>query len=300
LVMLEREEGGDLMIRKVVVPAAGLGTRLFPATKEQPKEMLPVFANDDGCLCLKPLVQLVFEQLFNSGYKEFCFVVGRNKRAIEDHFTPDRKYVEDLNNKGKNQQAILLESFYRKIQASTIVWINQPEPLGFGHAVQLTKPFLGTPSFLVHAGDTYIISRENTHLKRLIKEHDKTKADATIVLQEVPDPRQYGVAEVEQETNGLIVKKVEEKPERPQTNLAIMPLYIFKPIIINSLVTIQPGKGGEIQLTDGIQKMIEWGLKVNAIKLKENEIRMDIGTPETYWEALNLSYNYFKCCENRR
>ncbi|MCP8322780.1 MAG: hypothetical protein L6N96_01185 [Candidatus Methylarchaceae archaeon HK02M2] len=280
---------------KAVIPTAGLGTRLLPSTKEQPKEMLPVFANGDGeCLCLKPLVQLVFEQLFNSGSREFCFVVGRNKRAIEDHFTPDCGYVEQLNNKGKSIQALLLEDFYKKVEASTIVWINQPEPLGFGHAVHLTKPFIGGSPLLVHAGDTYIISRENVHLKRLIEEHNKTKADATIVLQEVPDPRQYGVAEVAMESNELIVKDVKEKPERPKTNLAIMPLYIFEPIIFRSLEAIRPGKGGEIQLTDGIQNLIEWGLKVNAIDLKENEIRLDIGTPETYWEALSLSYKYFK------
>ncbi len=281
---------------KTVIPAAGLGTRLLPATKEQPKEMLPVFANgDDECLCLKPIVQLVFEQLFDSGFREFCFVVGRNKRAIEDHFTPDHEYVEQLNNKGKNKQALLLGSFYRKVEASTIIWINQPEPLGFGHAVQLTKPFIGAYPLLVYAGDTYIISGDNAHLKRLIEEHNKTKADATITLQEVPNPRQYGVAEVVEEADGeLIVKGVEEKPERPKTNLAIMPIYIFEPIIFRSLEAIQPGKGGEFQLTDGIQKLIEWGLKVNAIKLKEDEIRLDIGTPETYWEALSLSYNYCK------
>ncbi|MCP8309300.1 MAG: hypothetical protein H3Z53_02275 [archaeon] len=281
---------------KTVIPTAGLGTRLLPATKEQPKEMLPVFANDgDGCLCLKPLVQLVFEQLFDSGYREFCFVVGRNKRAVEDYFTPDHRYVEQLNNKGKNRQALLLESFYRKVESSTIVWINQPEPMGFGHAVLLTKPFIGAYSILVHAGDTHIISRRNDHLKRMIEEHNRARADATIVLQEVRDARQYGVAEVMEEKNGeLIVKGVEEKPERPKTNLAIMPIYIFEPIIFRSLEAIQPGKGGEIQLTDGIQKLIEWGLKVNAIKLKEDEIRLDIGTAETYWEALSLSYNYCK------
>ncbi|MCP8310253.1 MAG: hypothetical protein L6N95_04275 [Candidatus Methylarchaceae archaeon HK01B] len=279
---------------KAVIPTAGLGTRLMPATKEQPKEMLPVFASYDESLCIKPLVQLVFEQLFDTGYREFCFVVGRNKRAIEDHFTPDRRYVEQLDNKGKNRQASLLESFYRKVEATTMVWINQPEPLGFGHAVQLTKPFVGTYPILVHAGDTYIISRENYHLKRLVEEHNKTKADATIALQEIPDPRSHGVAEVVEEAKELMIKGVEEKPERPRTNLAIMPLYIFEPIIFRALEATQPGKGGEIQLTDGIQKLIEWGLRVNAIKLKEDEIRLDIGTPETYWAALSLSYKYFK------
>lgn len=90
------------MITKAVMPAAGLGTRLLSATKEQPKEMLPIFTNDvNGGLSLKPLVQLVFEQLFNFGFRDFRFVVGRGKRAIEDHFTPDYRYIERLNNRGK-------------------------------------------------------------------------------------------------------------------------------------------------------------------------------------------------------
>jgi UTP--glucose-1-phosphate uridylyltransferase len=110
------------MIKKVVVPAAGLGTRLFPATKEQPKEMLPIFshsANDEANMSVKPFLQLVFEQLYYDGFREFCFVVGRGKRAIEDYFTPNGSCVVMLESKGKNSQASGLESFYRKLKTYT-------------------------------------------------------------------------------------------------------------------------------------------------------------------------------------
>jgi len=282
-------------MRKAVIPAAGLGTRLLSATKEQPKEMLPIFSNDiNGGLSLKPLVQLVFEQLFNFSIRDFCIIVGRGKRAIEDHFTPDYSYIERLNDRGKNHQASDLESFYDKVEESKIIWINQPEPKGFGDAVHVAQGFVNSQDFLVHAGDTYIISNtKNSLLSRLIHEHDNTGADATITLQHVKNPRQYGVAQTTSSEDSLLVQNVIEKPEKPTTNLAIMPLYIFKPIIFKALESPKPGKGGEIQLTDAIQKLIEWGYKIHAIKLRPDDLRLDIGTPESYWEAQKLSYQYF-------
>ena len=282
------------MIGKAVVPAAGLGTRLLSATKEQPKEMLPVFAKDHyGSLCLRPLVQLLFEQLFDFGARNFCFIVGRGKRAIEDHFTPDHEFIQQLNSKGRNSQATELEAFYRRVEASTIIWVNQSKPRGFGDAVLQSESAAGTEPFLVHAGDTYIISKAENILKRLAEQHARGSAAATLALQEVPDPRQYGVAEVdEEEHDNLRVRSVLEKPMKPRSNLAIMPLYFFNPIIFEALRATRPGKDGEIQLTDGIQKLIDMGHEVQAIKLREDDIRLDIGTPETYWEALELSHRH--------
>ena len=104
-----------MVIRKVIIPAAGLGTRLFPATKEQPKEMLPIFTKTlDGNMAVKPVVQLVFDQLYDAGLREFCYVVGRGKRGIEDHFTPDANCIKTLEDLGKNGQASDLEDFYQK------------------------------------------------------------------------------------------------------------------------------------------------------------------------------------------
>jgi len=277
-----------------VVPAAGLGTRLFPATKEQPKEMLPIFSRSvNGDVCVKPLLQLVFEQLYDAGFREFCFVVGRGKRSIEDHFTPDFNSVVMLKNAGKGGKASDLDSFYVKLKTSTIIWVNQPEPKGFGDAVLMALPFVQNEHCLVHAGDTYIISKDSGHLRLLIEVYERFKADAAFIVQEIEDPRQYGVIEVEEMEEGVYkVKGAVEKPEKPSTNLAIMPIYVFRPVIFDALKKTLPGKGGEIQLTDAIQRLIDWGMNVCAVRLNPDELRLDIGSPETYWEALSLSYKY--------
>jgi UTP--glucose-1-phosphate uridylyltransferase len=283
------------MIQKVVIPSAGLGTRLFPATKEQPKEMLPIFSSStNGDIAVKPLLQMVFEQLHDAGFREFCFVVGRGKRSIEDHFTPDTNSVSMLQSKGRNGPAIDLDSFYSKLKTSTIMWVNQPEARGFGNAVLMAQPFVQNERCLVHAGDTYIISKNTEHISRLISTYERLNADAAFIVQEIETPRQFGVIEAEEIENGVFkVSAAVEKPEKPPTNLAIMPIYVFNPVIFNALENTQPGKGDEIQLTDAIQKLIEWSLNVYAVKLSKDQIRLDIGSPETYWEALSLSYQYF-------
>lgn len=283
------------MVRKVIIPAAGLGTRLFPATKEQPKEMLPIFSKTShGELMVKPVVQLVFEQLHDAGLREFCYVVGRGKRGIEDHFTPDAECIQMLEDMGKNGQASDLDSFYHKLDTSTILWVNQPEPKGFGNAVLMAQPFVQNESCLVHAGDSCIISKHMDYAKRLLDGFERFNADAAFLVLEIENPKQYGIVEGEEVTPGIIrVKSVVEKPEQPKTNLAIMAMYVFHPIIFKALEATKPGRNGEIQLTDAIQKLVEWGLKVYAVKLDSSYQHLDIGSPERYWQALELSYKQF-------
>jgi len=255
--------------------------------------MLPIFTNaNSGSICLKPMLQAVFEQLYDVGFREFCLVVGRGKRAIEDHFTPDGNFVGYLENKNKVELASELQGFYRRVESSRIMFVNQPEPKGFGDAVLRAKPFVAE-DFLVHAGDTYIISPGQNHLRTLMRAHSKLGADLTFIVQEVEDPKQYGVVEAKRMSEGLFkIKRAVEKPEKPPSTLAIMPIYLFKPKIFDALESIEPGVGGEVQLTDGIQRMVDSGLKVYAIKLNSDEIRLDIGTPETCWGALSSSYKY--------
>ena len=282
------------MIRKAIIPAAGLGTRLLPITKEMPKEMLPLFIKGlNGQIYLKSLLQLVFEQLYDIGFQRFCFIIGRGKRAIEDHFTPDYECIEMLKNKGKENAAKDMKNFYKKIENSTIVWVNQPQPKGFGDAILKAQSFVGDEPFLVHAGDTYIISNENKHLKELIKFFEEFKSDIIFLIKKVEDAKKYGVIEGKEISENIYeIKRVIEKPEKPPTNLAIMPVYIFHPVIFKAIEVTSPGVGGEIQLTDAIQKIIDWKLKVYALGLNYNDIVLDIGSPETYWEALKLSYEY--------
>ena len=283
------------MIRKVIIPAAGLGTRLFPATKEQPKEMLPIFSKTmHGDMSVKPVVQLVFEQLYDAGLREFCYVVGRGKRGIEDHFTPDANCVRNLEGMGKNGQASDLEDFYQKLNTSTIMYVNQPEPKGFGNAVLMAQPFVQNENCLVHAGDSCIISKDMDYIRKLLDTYERLNADAAFIALEIENPKQYGIVEGEEVQAGIYrVRTVVEKPEKPKTNLAVMAMYVFHPVIFKALEATKPGKNGEIQLTDAIQKLIDWGLSVYAVKLDKNYAHLDIGSPERYWEALELSYRQF-------
>lgn len=283
------------MIRKVVIPAAGLGTRLFPATKEQPKEMLPIFSTTaNGDMSVKPVVQMVFEQLYDAGLREFCYVVGRGKRGIEDHFTPDVNCIRNLESMGKNGQAADLENFYEKLATSTIMWVNQPEPKGFGNAVLMAQPFVQKERCLVHAGDSFIISKDMDYIKKLLGAYEQFKADAAFIVLEIENPRQYGIVEGDEVDAGIFkVKAAVEKPEKPRTNLAIMAMYVFHPVIFKALEATKPGRNGEIQLTDAIQKLIDWGLSVYAVKLDKSYAHLDVGSPERYWDALTLSYQRF-------
>jgi UTP--glucose-1-phosphate uridylyltransferase len=283
------------VISKVIIPAAGLGTRLFPATKEQPKEMLPIFSKiSNGSLVVKPVVQVVFEHLYDAGLREFCYIVGRGKRGIEDHFTPDQHCISALEGMGKNGQASDLAAFYKKLETSTTMWVNQPEPKGLGNAVLMAQPFVQNQSCLVHAGDSCIISKDMDYLKKLLNAFKRFKADAAFIVLEIENPTQYGIVEGDEIEPGIIkVTSVVEKPEKPKTNWAIMAMYVFQPIIFKALETTKPGRNGEVQLTDAIQKLIDWDLKVYAVKLDNGYSHLDIGSPERYWQALELSHNQF-------
>lgn len=279
---------------KAVIPVAGLGTRLLTATKVQPKEMLPVFARERGELCIKPLVQLVFEQLYDFGIRDFCFVVGRGKRAIEDHFTPDEEYLRRLADRGASASsgaayASALQRFYRRVDKASILWVNQPVPLGFGHAVLQAKVFTGDDPFLVHAGDAYVYSRDFGHLRRLFSSFDQG-AESSLALRRVPDPRQYGVVTGRGSGGFLAIEEVVEKPKEPKSNLAITPVYLFKRSIFKAIEEAGPGVGGELQLTDGIDALIKAGTKVIGVELNNDESWIDIGTPGTYWDALMRSH----------
>ena len=277
----------------MVLPAAGMGTRLLPATKEQPKEMLPIFSGDgNGSLCVKPVINLVFDQLYGKGFRRFCFIVGRGKRVIEDYFTRDNGYTQMLHVKDKSSHACDLEGFYSRLDDSSLMWVNQPEPRGFGDAVLRAKHFVGSDPFLVHAGDTVIISkRDDDYLSRLMKIWRDLRPDAAFVVKTVKDTRSFGVIQGKETVKGVFkVDRVVEKPKKHISDLAIMPVYLFKPNIFEALENVTPDRRGEIQLTDAIQELIKQNLKVVAVKLRADDMWLDIGSSETYWDALNKSY----------
>ena len=275
-----------------MIPVAGLGSRLLPFTKEQPKEMLPLFVKSG----IKPTVQIIFEELYDAGIRKFIFIVGRGKRVIEDHFIPNYLLTDNLKNNGKESYAEDLLTFYKKIEKSSIVWINQTRPKGFGHAVSLARSYVLSNQFFVHAGDTVITNeaQENT-IKRMI-DSISTNAEeeqSLLCIRKIRKKsllRQYGVANLD----GTRVIHVEEKPQSPTSEFALMPLYIFTRKIFDMLVEIKPGLGNENQLTDAIELLIKSGESVSGKLLGEDTIRMDVGTPETYYEALINSYKVLR------
>ena len=274
---------------KVVITAAGRGTRLLPFTKEMPKEMMPIFSNGStNKKIVLPLLQYVYEQLYSMSFRDYCFVVGREKRSIEDHFTPHETYLRDL----KGDYKDIMTKFYHKLENSHLVWINQNKPLGFGDAVKHTEKYVGKEDFIVHAGDVTILSKNKHPILRLIETAKKyPDVKAILLCKKARDLKRYGVPTVNKLSNNIFsVNEVVEKPDKPKSEFGILPLYYFKSDIFSSLKKIKPGKGKEFQLTDAIQNMIKEKQKVLAITLNKNEEEVDVGTVESYRTAQEITF----------
>jgi len=274
---------------KLVITAAGKGTRLLPATKELPKEMMPIFSKIYGNEKVAiPLLQFIFEQMYSIGVRDYCFVVGREKRSIEDHFTPHESYLKEISGNAKN----LISNFYKRLNKSHLVWINQNKPLGFGDAVKITEKYIGKNDFILHAGDVTIIGGKKHPMLRLIEIAKKEpSASAILLCKRVSNTKHYGVPKIGvKKTNYFEIDSVEEKPKKPKSNYGILPLYYFKSEIFSALKKTKRGKGNEFQLTDAIQNLIESGKRVIAIVLDNVEDEIDVGTVESYKKSLDISF----------
>ena len=186
---------------KVVITAAGKGTRLLPFTKEMPKEMMPIYSKTfTKNKVVLPLLQYIYEQLYSMNFRDYCFVVGREKRSIEDHFTPHETYLKELSGDYKK----LITKFYQKLEDSHLVWINQNKPLGFGDAVKRAERYVGNEGFIVHAGDVTILSKSRHPVLRLI-DTAKNNPDAKAILlcKKIKDSKRYGVPTVSKISNNL-------------------------------------------------------------------------------------------------
>ncbi len=274
---------------KTVLTAAGRGTRLLPFTKEMPKEMMPIFTKIYGNhRSVIPLLQYIFEQFYSIKIRDYCFVVGRDKRSIKDHFAIQQSYLNELSVDRKKT----MSDFYKKLKNCHLTWINQNKPLGFGDAVKRVEKFVGKQDFILHAGDISIVSRFKHPILRLIDTAKKNPdASAILVCKKVKDTKRYGIIQIKNRTSQVyLVEGVEEKPVRPKSNLGILALYYFKPEIFASLKKTKRGKNNELQLTDGIQHMINDGKKVLAIPLTADDTEIDVGTVESYRDAQISSY----------
>ncbi|KMK99302.1 UTP--glucose-1-phosphate uridylyltransferase GalU [Rossellomorea marisflavi] len=244
-------------VRKAIIPAAGLGTRFLPATKAQPKEMLPIVD--------KPTIQYIIEEAVASGIEDIIIVTGRGKRAIEDHFDKSYELEETLAKKEKYDQ---LEEVQGISKLANIHYIRQKEPLGLGHAISCASRFIGNEPFAVLLGDDIVHSPEYPCLKQLIDVYEQYNS-SVIGVKEVPDQdvSKYGVISYNQNRfddgvyhlNDLVEKP---KPEDAPSNYAIMGRYLLRPEIFEILENLPPGAGGEIQLTDAIKKLNEMQMVV--------------------------------------
>ncbi|MCY7779163.1 UTP--glucose-1-phosphate uridylyltransferase GalU [Bacillus haynesii] len=236
-------------VRKAIIPAAGLGTRFLPATKAMPKEILPIVD--------KPTIQYIVEEAIDSGIEDIIIVTGKGKRAIEDHFDHAPELERNLEEKGKKE---LLEKVQKASNMADIHYIRQKEPKGLGHAVWCARNFIGNEPFAVLLGDD-IVQAETPGLRQLMDEYEKTLS-SIIGVQQVPEDEthRYGIIDpLTKEGRRYQVKNFVEKP-KPGTapsNLAILGRYIFTPEIFMYLERQEVGAGGEIQLTDAIQKLNE-------------------------------------------
>lgn len=262
-----------------------MGSRLLPFTKEMPKEMAPIFWKKNGIVQVKPLIELIFEQLYQEGIREYCFITGRTKRAIENHFTPDLS-LEHLNS---------LKSFYENLKNSKIFWVTQPEPKGFGNAVLYASSFVGIDNFILQAGDVSIIQNKNNGpVKKLIELSQQPNIDAVILLRKVDDPQRHGIVTLQESSEQIHkVLNAVEKPDKPKSDLGIMPIYLLNPLIFAALEKTSPGKNNEIQLTDAIQKLVETGKNIYAIRVDDEKF-LDVGVPDSYWKALQDSHDHME------
>lgn len=235
------------VIKKVVLPAAGLGTRFLPATKASPKEMLPIVD--------KPLIQYAVEEAINAGIDEFIIITGKNKRTIEDHFDSAYRLEEKLKSSGKQK---LLEEI-NKLNDVHFAYIRQKSALGLGHAIYCARPFVGNEPFAVILSDD-IIDPQYPLLSEMIDIHKKTKA-TVIALEEVPkeEVSRYGIIKGVKKGKIYNITDLVEKP-KPQyapSNLAIIGRYILSPAVFDALENQKPGAGGEIQLTDALRELLK-------------------------------------------
>jgi UTP--glucose-1-phosphate uridylyltransferase len=267
-----------MRIRKAVFPVAGMGTRLLPATKSQPKEMLPVG--------YKPVVQYVVEEMIEQGLDRFLFITGRKKRSIEDHFDDDPELEARLNSKA---QAIGEVDYEAK--GIEFYYARQRRPAGNADAVRMAREFVGDESFVVGFGDTIIYSPQMPGVvSRMMRSHVERDSVATIGVWEVPreEASKYGiVAPLDGASSDFAISDIVEKPrvEDAPSGLAVAARYIFTPEIFAAIAAIKPGIGGELWLTDAIRILLEGGAKVRCVRLEPGEVRYDIGTPLTYYRA---------------
>ena len=277
-----------MAITKAILPVAGMGTRLLPATKSQPKEMLPVGR--------KPVVQYVVEEMAGEGVGKLLFITGRKKRSIEDHFDSDPELEARLS---VSDPVDIGEIDYDS-QGVEFFYSRQRRPAGNADAVRLGHEFVGDESFVVAFGDTILTSVARPGVVgRMIEEHERNGAAATIAVWDVPrkETFRYGIVRPAagighgdapaSANQAFAIEEIVEKPavESAPSTLAVAARYIFTAEIFSAIERTEPGIGGELWLTDAIRVLLATGARVQCVPLGPGEQRWDIGNPMSYYRA---------------
>lgn len=268
------------MIKKCLFPAAGYGTRFLPATKSMPKEMMPVVN--------KPLIEYGVEEAIQAGMNEMCVVTGRGKHALMDHF--DKNYELEHQISGTEKESLLTD-IRTLIDSASFTFIRQNEMKGLGHAILTGRPLVGDNPFAVVLADDLCVNPEQGVLAQMVALYNQFRC-SIVAVQEVPESEthKYGVIVGELIKDDIFrVDDMVEKPESgtAPSNLAIIGRYILTPDIFDLIEQTEPGKGGEIQITDALLKQAKAGC-VLAYKFKGR--RFDCGSVEGYIEATNYCY----------
>src|SRR4030042_4259943 len=266
-------------IQIAVIPVAGLGTRLLPATKSQPKEMLPVGR--------KPVVQYVVEELEANGVKQILFVTGRNKSSIEDHFDVDYELTRRLREGGKEELLPVLE--YERMRME-FFYSRQRRQKGLGDAILCAQHFTQDRPFIVALGDSILgLHASSQVVRKMIRAFQETRPTCVIAVEEVPweSVSQYGIVKAGSDWELFQILDLVEKPSRDEapSNLAIAARYVFSPAIYDAISKTLPGKNQEIQLTDALRLLLGNGCSGVGGRVGADEPRYDIGNFQSYFEA---------------
>ncbi|MBN1623551.1 MAG: UTP--glucose-1-phosphate uridylyltransferase GalU [Clostridia bacterium] len=263
-----------MKVRKAVIPAAGLGTRFLPATKAQPKEMLPIVD--------KPTIQYIIEEAVSAGIEDIFIISGRGKRAIEDHFDKSFELEDMLKKRGESEVLDMVEGISNMVN---IYYVRQKEPGGLGQAIHLAKPFIGNEPFAVMLGDDIVVS-DMPCIGQMMKQYEE--CNGTIIgIQKVPmnEVSSYGVVGGSRISENLYkISEMVEKPtpEEAPSNMAIMGRYIITPEIFECLERTKPGKNNEIQLTDALALLLE---KQDIYAYEYTGKRYDVGNKLGFLKA---------------
>ena len=278
-----------------VITTGGLGTRMLTFTKSNPKTMLPIYtkSSDSSSIPMfKPLIEYIFDNLYDYGFRRFCVIVGsKTKSSIINHLEPDSKFIKLLKSRNapedKRFKNVLLK-LYTKVMNCDIKWITQDTPSGFGDALLGAKNFVKNETFLLHAGDTYFPNYQ--FLKKFVSMHENSNnSSASILTKKMIELKGYGIAQTKKQKGENIVINLEEKPKKPKSNQAILPLYVFKSDIFNALKNTNKGYNKELQITDAIMTLVKNEKKVLSHNYGINKW-FDIGRPNHYFNALTYSY----------